>query len=217
MGKSGSDDIIGKTDFDLVPHDLAAQYYANEQEIIRSGQPLINHEESMGSISGTTRWNLTTKVPLLDSQGKIIGIVGIGRDITERKKAEEEIKLKNEMLLTINAEKDKFFSILAHDLKGPLSAFLGATQILTEEIQTMTLEEIKDITVSMKESASHIYGLLENLLEWSRLKRGMMDFTPEIFNAKQKINKLLSSGRFNSLCRLAYVRSGCPQPGLQRN
>jgi PAS domain S-box/PAS domain S-box/PAS domain S-box/PAS domain S-box len=185
MGKSGPDDIIGKTDFDLVPHDLAAQYYANEQEIIRSGKPLINHEEFMGLISGTARWNLTSKVPLLDRQGKIIGIIGIGRDITERKQAEEEIKLKNELLQTTNAEKDKFFSILAHDLKGPLSAFLDATQILSEEIQNMTLEEIKDITVSMKESASHIYGLLINLLEWSRLKRGMMDFNPEKFNLKQ--------------------------------
>ncbi|MDP3001781.1 MAG: HAMP domain-containing sensor histidine kinase [Bacteroidales bacterium] len=113
--------------------------------------------------------------------------MGIGRDITERKKAEEEIKLKNELLQTINAEKDKFFSIISHDLRGPLSAFLGATQILTEEIQNMTLEEIKEITVNMKESAFNIYGLLENLLEWSRLKRGMMDFNPETFNVKQKI------------------------------
>jgi PAS domain S-box-containing protein len=188
MGLSSPDDVIGKSDFDLLPHQLAAQYYANEQEIIQSGKPLINHEESMGNVSGTTRWSLTTKVPLIDTKGKIVGIVGIGKDITERKLAEEEIRLKNELLQTINAEKDKFFSILAHDLKGPLSAFLGATQILAEEIQNMTLEEIKEITVSMKESASNIYGLLENLLEWSRLKRGMMDFNPEAFNVKQKIS-----------------------------
>jgi two-component system sensor histidine kinase/response regulator len=187
MGLSDPDDVIGKTDFDLVQHDLAAQYFANEQKIIHSGQPLINHEESMGNISGTIRWNLTTKVPLRDAKDNIIGIIGIGRDITERKKAEEEIKLKNELLQAINAEKDKFFSIIAHDLRGPLSAFLGATQILTEEIQNMALDEIKEITVSMKESAFNIYGLLENLLEWSRLKRGMMDFNPVTFNVKQKI------------------------------
>ena len=124
------------------------------------------------------------------SESDVQFLISIGTQIAisiERKKAEEEIKLKNELLQTINAEKDKFFSILAHDLKGPLSAFLGATQILAEEIQTMTLEEIKEITVSMKESAANIYGLLENLLEWSRLKRGMMDFIPETFNVKQKI------------------------------
>jgi len=186
MGKSDPDDIIGKTDFDLIQHDLAAQYYANEQEIIRSGQPMIDQEESR-SIDGKTSWSLTTKVPLLDTEGKIYGIVGIGKDITERKLAEEEIKLRNELLQVINAEKDKFFSILAHDLRGPLSSFMAATQILTEEMQSMSLEEIKDITISMKTDASNIYALLENLLEWSRLKRNIMEFVKIKFNLKSKI------------------------------
>jgi len=186
MGKSDPDDIIGKTDFDLIQHDLAAQYYANEQEIIRSEQPMIDQEESR-SIDGKTSWSLTTKVPLLDTEGKIYGIVGIGKDITERKLAEEEIKLRNELLQVINAEKDKFFSILAHDLRGPLSSFMAATQILTEEMQSMSLEEIKDITISMKTDASNIYALLENLLEWSRLKRNIMEFVKIKFNLKSKI------------------------------
>jgi len=189
MGMTNLEDIIGKTDFDLVPKDLATQYYSNEQEIIKTGKPLINHEESMGSISGSVRWNLSTKVPFRDTSGKIVGIVGMGRDITDRKLAEEEIKLKNELLQTINAEKDKFFSILAHDLKGPLSAFLSATQILIENIQVMTLEEIKEISVSMKTSASNIYSLLENLLEWSRLRRGALDFVPEKFDLKKKVEE----------------------------
>jgi signal transduction histidine kinase len=138
-------------------------------------------------VDGTLRWNLTSKVPLRDAKDKIIGIVGIGRDITDRKLAEEEITLKNELLQTINAEKDKFFSIIAHDLKGPLSAFLGATQILSDEIHNMSLEEIREITINMKDSASNLYGLLENLLEWSRLKRGIMDFNPERLKVTQVI------------------------------
>jgi PAS domain S-box-containing protein len=120
------------------------------------------------------------------SNGKLVSTDGVLIDITDRMQAEAEIQLKNELLQTINAEKDKFFSIIAHDLRGPLSAFLGATQILAEEIQNMTLEEIKKITIDMKDSAYNIYGLLENLLEWSRLKRGMMDFTPVTFNLQQK-------------------------------
>jgi len=105
----------------------------------------------------------------------------------DRKMTEEEIKLKNELLQTINAEKDKFFSIIAHDLRGPLSAFVAATQIITEEIQTMSFEEIKDIAESMKTSATNIYSLLENLLEWSRLRRGGMDFIPVKLNLKKNI------------------------------
>jgi PAS domain S-box-containing protein len=124
------------------------------------------------------------------SENDLKFLISIGSQIAlaiERKKAEEEIKLKNELLQGINAEKDKFFSILAHDLRGPLSAFVAATQILTEDIQSMNMDDIKDITLSMKISATNIYSLLENLLEWSRLRRGGMDFVPEKLNLKNKI------------------------------
>ena len=98
-----------------------------------------------------------------------------------------KLEEQNQKLESANAEKDKFFSILAHDLRGPLSAFVAATQIITEDILTMEMEEIKDITLSMKTSANNIYGLLENLLEWSRMMRGGVDFVPEKFNLKKKI------------------------------
>ncbi len=124
------------------------------------------------------------------SENDVRFLISIGNQIAiaiDRKKTEEEIKLKNELLQSINAEKDKFFSIIAHDLRGPLSAFVAATQIITEEIQTMSMDEIKEITESMKASATNIYSLLENLLEWSRLKRGGINFLPEKLNLKKKI------------------------------
>lgn len=136
------------------------------------------------------------------SENDVRFLVAIGSQIAlaiERKKAEEEITLKNELLQATNAEKDKFFSIIAHDLRGPLSAFVEATQIITEEIFTMSIEEIKDITGSMKTSATNIYSLLENLLEWSRLRRGVMNFVPEKLNLKKKteacIDVLIESAR----------------------
>ena len=123
------------------------------------------------------------------SEGDVRFLTSIGSQIAlaiERKKTEEEIRLKNELLQAINAEKDKFFSIIAHDLRGPLSAFVAATQIITEEVQAMSIEEIRDITGSMKTSATNIYRLLENLLEWSRLRRNTLDFVPENLNLKKK-------------------------------
>jgi signal transduction histidine kinase len=117
-----------------------------------------------------------------------MGVLGIFEDITDRKLREEEIILKNDLLQAMNAEKDKFFSIIAHDLRSPLSAFVAATQILTEEIQSMNIDEIKNITLSMKSSATNIYTLLENLLEWSRLRRGGLDFVPEKLNLREKVN-----------------------------
>lgn len=100
---------------------------------------------------------------------------------------EKTVAIKTSELKELNASKDKFFSILAHDLRGPLSAFIDATQILTEDILTMQKEEIMDITMNMNKSASNIYNLLENLLEWSRLKQDLMDFVPEKFNLKKRI------------------------------
>jgi signal transduction histidine kinase len=99
----------------------------------------------------------------------------------------KELEEQNQVLESVNAEKDKFFSILAHDLRGPLSAFVAATQIITEDILTMEKAEIKDITLSMKASATNIYSLLENLLEWSHMMRGGVDFIPEKFNLKKKV------------------------------
>ena len=90
MGKSSPEEIIGKTDFDFVEAKLAAEFHANEQNIIKSGQPLIDHEEPLDQLEGGRRWNSATKVPLRDLQGNVIGIVGIGRDITDRKLAEEQ-------------------------------------------------------------------------------------------------------------------------------
>ena len=186
LGLNDCDKAIGKSDYDFFTEAHARMAYDDEQTIIQTGQSMTK-EERLVLANSPDSWVYATKLPIRNKEGKIIGTFGISREITERKLAEEEIKLKNELLQTINAEKDKFFSILAHDLKGPLSAFLGATQILAEEIQNMSFEEIKEITINMKESASNIYRLLENLLEWSRLKRGLLEFSPENLNVKQLI------------------------------
>jgi PAS domain S-box-containing protein len=87
-------ELVGKSDFDLFPEELATQYYAAEQEIIRSGQGLYNHEGPTvdASKAEENRWISTTKVPFRDAQGRIVGCVGLGRDITEHKQAERALE-----------------------------------------------------------------------------------------------------------------------------
>jgi len=93
MGKTSMTEIMGKSDFDLLPPEMAQRFHDDEQTIIQSGIPMINREEPLTSESSTiTRWNLATKVPLLDKQGNRIGIVGVGREITERKEAEQKLR-----------------------------------------------------------------------------------------------------------------------------
>ena len=108
-----------------------------------------------------------------------VSMVGTIRDITEQKLAEDEIQRKNIELQKINAEKDKFFSIIAHDLRSPFNGFLGLTEIMAEGLPRMSSEEIQTIAVAMRNSATNLFRLLGNLLEWSRMQRGLTTFNPE--------------------------------------
>ncbi|MGD0581698.1 MAG: PAS domain S-box protein [Bacteroidales bacterium] len=202
--------------FDTTPFPVAKRKSVT-QYVFRTGQPLLmnpvifeqlkeqNEVELVGSPSPS--WiGIPLRIP-----SRIIGVIvmqnyekenvysesdlkflmSVGSQIAvaiERKKAEKEINLKNILLQKTIAEKDKFFSIISHDLRGPLSTFVAITQILTEDIKTMSLDEIRNITTDMKKDATNIYTLLENLLEWSRLQRGVMEFNPEKLNLRNTIS-----------------------------
>jgi PAS domain S-box-containing protein len=118
-----------------------------------------------------------------------IMLQAIVRDITERKQAEEEIRLKNEQLLKLNAEKDKFFSIISHDLLNPFNSFLGLTQIMAEELPSLTMAEVQEIAATMSKSATNLYRLLENLLQWSRMQQGLIPFNPEVLHLLSVVNE----------------------------
>jgi len=104
-GVTTPDELIGKTDTDFYQQELALRYYADEQQVIQSGRPLINREERViNQTTGETIWNLTTKVPWRDSQGKTVGIIGMGRDITELNKTKEALKAANQQLEATNQQ-----------------------------------------------------------------------------------------------------------------
>lgn len=116
-------------------------------------------------------------------------IISVTRDISERKIAEQTIKLKNDELLKLNAEKDKFYSILSHDLLGPFHNFLGLTQIMEEELTELTMDELKKLSMSLKSSAANLFSLLENLLNWSKIQRGLIPFNPQLFQLQSIISE----------------------------
>jgi PAS domain S-box-containing protein len=98
IGLKNPKEIFGRTVFDLHPNDLATKYDRDDLGIIRTGKPLIDFEEPIQDFEGKRRWCLTTKIPLYDADGKLIGIVGVGRDITSRKQAEKAMKDSEERL-----------------------------------------------------------------------------------------------------------------------
>lgn len=94
-------EAVGKTDFDFFPHDLAAGYFADDQSVLQTGQPVINREEKVILPNGEIRWLLTTKVPWRDAAGKIIGLVGIGRNVTGQVNMEIKLKEERNLLRTL--------------------------------------------------------------------------------------------------------------------
>lgn len=104
-----------------------------------------------------------------------------------------ELELQNENLHKINAEKDKFFSIIAHDLRGPSNGFLGLTELMAEGLSYMTHDEIQKTAILMRNSAANLFRLLGNLLEWSRIQRGLATFVPISCLLMPKIPEMLAS------------------------
>ena len=108
----------------------------------------------------------------------------------------EELNSKNHIILTqneelskLNATKDKFFSIIAHDLRGPIGGLMGLSQIMAEELSSLTLDEVQELAVGMNHSATNLFRLLENLLNWARMQRGSISFVPEFWELLPLVNE----------------------------
>lgn len=127
---------------------------------------------------GTTFPFSIHSVPII-SDNRCVGTRGVIIDLTEQKRFEDQMQKNAEDLQALNNSKDKFFSIIAHDLRSPFTTFLGFTEVLDEEIETLPKDELKTIVTYLRKSALNLYQLLENLLEWSLLHREITRFEPE--------------------------------------
>ncbi|MCP4401079.1 MAG: hybrid sensor histidine kinase/response regulator [bacterium] len=100
-------------------------------------------------------------------------------EVLARVKAHLTIRRQQQQLHALNASKDKFFSIVAHDLKNPFNGFLAFVDLLEENIHTWNKDRIIELTAMLRTSAEHLSALLDNLLTWSRVQRGMLEYHPE--------------------------------------
>jgi PAS domain S-box-containing protein len=92
LGANNVEELLGKTDFDFFPREIATAFYADEQQVMRSEKPLFNREEKIVDRQGNTRHILTTKVPLRGAHGLVSGITGVGHDVTQRKRNEDALR-----------------------------------------------------------------------------------------------------------------------------
>jgi len=150
LGATSSVDALVRTGAEALPEESAARVIAEDQEVLRTGQALLNREVSMPGPSGSTRWMLVSKLPLRSPTGEIVGMVGIDRDITEHKRADEErIRLEERLRAAQRLESmGRLAGGLAHDINNLLLPILGYAELLLADLPTGErlaegLEEIK--------------------------------------------------------------------------
>ena len=141
-------------------------------------------EYRMKNSFGEYRWIRDFGRPFYDLDDSFLGYIGSCYDITEIK--DNEMKL-----IELNATKDKFFSILAHDLRSPFTGFLGLTKLLENELPSMEQYQIQKIVMALRKSATSLNSLLENLLEWSQMQQGLVSFTPETIQLHDLVETIM--------------------------
>jgi len=144
--------------------------------------------------SDETIWAIATISLVKDLNDKPHYFIAQIQNITQRKKAEEQLSRYAEELKITNQSKDKFFSIISHDLRSPFNALLGITEYMAQYYKDMSPDEVKDSVNNIYKSSKKLYSLILNLLEWSRLHTGRMEVEKTILNlneaGKEAVNLL---------------------------
>ena len=142
-----------------------------------------------------------------DENGRLVGAMVVGHDITERKRVEEELRANEAKLKELIATKDKFFNIVAHDLKNPFTSLLGSSELLFNNIDQMTRLNVKKLALILNDSAKGGYAILQNLLDWSRSQTGILKFNPEKVNLKTVIDENIHNLHLQGINKGIFLKS----------
>jgi PAS domain S-box-containing protein len=187
MGAATVNDILGKSDADFYPPEIAAEYRADEEELLRSGQPLVNKNEPHRDANGDLKAILTTKVPITDGQGKIVGLVGISHDITERMLAEEAMVAAKSAAEAANQAKSQFLANMSHELRTPMNAILGMIDVALPKATDPTVQDCLQI---VKGSADLLLTLLNDLLDSARIESGRVELESAPFSLRRMLDQI---------------------------
>jgi PAS domain S-box-containing protein len=174
-----AEELTGKTDFDVFTADHASAAFADEQEIIRTGVPLVGQVERETYSGRPDAWVSTTKMPLRDERGEIIGTFGITRDITAQIRAEQglarqagELGAQNERLRELDRLKDEFVALVSHELRTPLTSIIGYIQLLRDERASgLDTDHFAEV---IERNAERLLRLVGDLLFLSQMQSGRL-------------------------------------------
>ncbi|MEO8770611.1 MAG: PAS domain S-box protein [Ferruginibacter sp.] len=196
LGEETEDAVLGKTDLELLPGKIGITCYGQDMEILKTGTSLVNFEEYFTPKNSNPQWLLTTKLPLRNEQNKIIGLLGIGRDITEKKMADEKLNILNteleknvKQLEISNAELEQFAYVASHDLQEPLRMVTSFLSQIEKKYGSMLDDKGKKYIHFAIDGAKRMRQIILDLLEFSRV--GQADEKKEEVDMNELVNETL--------------------------
>ena len=201
--------VAGKTDFDIFPKRRAEVMLRDDESVMAKGEPVIDKLERSTRADGIDNYVSTTKVPRYDARGKVIGLVGITRDVTHRKQLEQlkserdHIKEKLLSLEEIDKMKSEFIAVVSHELRTPLAIVKEGVALLLDGVRGRLTRIQKKILLSAKDNVGRLKKIIDELLDISRIE-------------KKKIRLHYSLVNLNDLVRdtAAYFEKTAREKGL---
>ncbi|MFO0877351.1 MAG: PAS domain S-box protein [Gemmataceae bacterium] len=184
LGATFLEEILGKTDFDFLPEERVRQFHQDERRVLEQGIPLLNHEELLIDAHGKVSWLLTTKVPLLNEEGAIVGLVGISHDITGRRTMEAELRRAVEVAELASKAKSEFLARMSHEIRTPMGAVIGMTELALETNLTAEQRECLQMVLN---SAEGLLTVINDILDFSRIEAGKLQLEPAPFRLRDSL------------------------------
>ncbi|MES2936065.1 MAG: response regulator [Pseudomonadota bacterium] len=162
--------IVGATDFDLFPHEAAASNRERDAMVIQSLEKLV-YDDFLVDSEGRRVQVEKSKMPLWGVDGRLVGVIGIGRDITVRYEAELATRHAKEMAEEATRTKSAFLANISHEIRTPMNAVIGLSHLA---LKTELTQQQRDYLVKIQSSGSHLLGLINDVLDFSKVEAGQL-------------------------------------------
>ena len=183
LGKTEAE-VIGNKEEQLVVRELADAFRFNDQQALKTSQ-LHRYEQLIHTDGHTEHLLDISKVAVRDEQGNPIGILGIGRDITEKKEAERQLSIAKETAEEATRAKSRFLANMSHEIRTPLNAVLGYTQLLMRDDQfSGSQREQLELILT---SSQRLLGLINDILDLSKIESGVLNLRRDYFDLQQEV------------------------------